>query len=91
MARDFDYEQMLAGELYKASGIFPENRSINGQKIAQKINQLPIDETKKIVALEKELLVKRVNIFMSIHLFMSIMVVMWRLAKIFMQIWIASF
>lgn len=55
MARDFDYEQMLAGELYKASGIFPENRSINGQKLAQKINQLPIDETKKIVALEKEL------------------------------------
>lgn len=47
MARDFDYEQMLAGELYKASGIFPENRSINGQKLAQKINQLPIDETKK--------------------------------------------
>lgn len=55
MAKDFDYEQMLAGELYLASSIFPENSSLIGKKLAQKINQVPIEDKATIVALEKEL------------------------------------
>lgn len=55
MTRDFDYEQMLAGELYLARGIHPENRSIHGKILAQKINQTAIENTQEIVALEKQL------------------------------------
>lgn len=32
MKKDFDYEQMLSGELYIASNIFPENNSSHGKK-----------------------------------------------------------
>lgn len=53
---DFDYEQMLKGELYLASGISAVNRSVHGKKLAQQINQLPIDDTETIVKLEKQLL-----------------------------------
>ena len=55
---DFDYMQMLKGELYYAPTILPENKSTKGKVLAQKINQLPIDNVKEIVALEKELLGK---------------------------------
>lgn len=55
MTRDFDYEQMLAGELYLAQGIHPENRSTYGKILAQKINQTAIENTQEIVALEKQL------------------------------------
>lgn len=55
MERDFEYEQMLAGELYFAHDILPENKSIHGKKIAQQINQLPIENTEEIVALERKL------------------------------------
>lgn len=55
MTKDFDYEQMLDGDLYVARNILPENQSIHGQRLAQTINQLPIDETDKIIKLEKEL------------------------------------
>ena len=50
---DFDYMQMLKGELYYAPTILPENKSTKGKVLAQKINQLPIDNVKEIVALEK--------------------------------------
>lgn len=53
---DFDYKQMLLGELYLASGITQPNRSVHGKKLAQQINQLPIDDKKNIVKLEKQLL-----------------------------------
>ena len=53
--------QMLKGELYYAPTILPENKSTKGKVLAQKINQLPIDNVKEIVALEKELLGKTGN------------------------------
>jgi len=52
---DFEYQQMLAGELYLAAGIAPENKSVHGKKIAQKINQTPIEDRQKIIALTKEM------------------------------------
>lgn len=55
MKKDFDYEQMLSGELYIASNILPENNSSHGKKLAQKINELPIDRKEDIVRLEREL------------------------------------
>lgn len=55
MTKDFDYQQMLAGELYFAPDIFPENSSLEGKKLAQKINNLPIENKEEIVALEKKL------------------------------------
>lgn len=53
--KDFDYQQMLAGELYLASGIHPENKSLAGKMLAQKINQLPMDNFSEAIRLEKEL------------------------------------
>lgn len=44
MKKDFDYEQMLSGELYIASNILPENNSSHGKKLAQKINELPLEK-----------------------------------------------
>lgn len=61
MTKDFDYQQMLAGELYFASDIFPENSSLEGKKLAQKINSLPIENKEEIVALEKKLFGKTGN------------------------------
>lgn len=58
MKEDFDYERMLEGKLYMASGISPKNKSIHGKKLAQQINLLPIEEQAAIVALEKKLLGK---------------------------------
>lgn len=55
MTRDFDYEQMLAGELYLARNIHPENQSTKGKVLAQKINQTPIDNTEEIIELERQL------------------------------------
>lgn len=55
MTKDYDYQQMLAGELYLASEILPENGSARGKKLAQEINNLPIDNREEIVQLEKEL------------------------------------
>lgn len=55
MKKDFEYEQMLAGALYFAPNIFPENGSLKGQKLAQKINNEPIENTDKIVAMERQL------------------------------------
>lgn len=56
--KDFDYEQMLAGELYRYQGINDEHQSIHGKKIAQQINHLPIEQSEKIVELEKKLFKK---------------------------------
>ena len=64
---DFDYMQMLKGELYYAPTILPENKSTKGKVLAQKINQLPIDNVKEIVALEKELLGKLAMSYISPH------------------------
>ncbi|MDO1605861.1 sugar O-acetyltransferase [Lactobacillus sp. YT155] len=55
MTKDFEYEQMLNGELYKAMQIKPENRSDEGKAIAQQINNLPINNTKEIVEMERKL------------------------------------
>lgn len=55
MAKDFDYEQMLAGNLYTAFDILPENGSLKGKQLAQKINNTPIGNRQEIIALEKEL------------------------------------
>lgn len=55
MTKDYDYQQMLVGELYLASEILPENGSARGKKLAQEINNLPIDNREEIVRLEKEL------------------------------------
>lgn len=55
MNKDFDYEQMLKGELYIASNILPKNNSSYGKKLSQRINELPIDRKEDIVRLEREL------------------------------------
>lgn len=54
MAVDFDYQEMLLGNLYLAGNILPENKSIHGKKIIQKINNTPIGEKETIVALERQ-------------------------------------
>lgn len=41
MEKDFEYQQMLAGELYLAGGILPEHKSVHGKKIAQQIQSNP--------------------------------------------------
>jgi len=43
MKKDFDYHQMLEGNLNFAPNIFPENSSIEGKKLVQKINNTPIE------------------------------------------------
>ncbi|MBA1393928.1 sugar O-acetyltransferase, partial [Lactobacillus sp. XV13L] len=58
MSKDYDYHQMLAGQLYCADFIRPEHNSINGKKIAQQINQLPIEQREKIITLERQLVGK---------------------------------
>lgn len=55
MKKDFDYERMLAGELYLASHLDTKNSSKAGKMLTQKINNLPIYEKEEIVKLEKEL------------------------------------
>ncbi len=55
MEKDFEYQQMLAGELYLAGGIIPEHKSVHGKKIAQQINQTPIEDKAKLKALVKQL------------------------------------
>lgn len=55
---DFDYMQMLKGELYYAPTILPENKSTKGKVLAQKINQLPIDNVKEIVVPRKRIIRK---------------------------------
>lgn len=61
MTKDFDYEQMLAGKLYAAFDILPENGSLEGKQLAQKINNTPIGNRDEIVALEKKLFGKTGN------------------------------
>lgn len=61
MTIDYDYGQMLMGELYLASNIFPEHNSTTGKKIAQIINQLPIENKDEIVSLERQLFAKTGN------------------------------
>lgn len=53
--KDFDYEQMLAGELYLAKFIQDENKSYHGQRLAQQINQVDIRNKEEIIRLEKQL------------------------------------
>ncbi|MDF7683040.1 sugar O-acetyltransferase [Lactobacillus sp. ESL0679] len=55
MAEDFDYQQMLKGSLYQAANIKPENTSIHGKIIAQKINREKISNKEKIISLERQL------------------------------------
>ncbi|MCT1191274.1 sugar O-acetyltransferase [Lactococcus lactis] len=54
MAVDFDYQEMLLGNLYLAGNILLENKSIHSKKIVQKINNTPIEEKETIVALERQ-------------------------------------
>lgn len=55
MTKDFDYEQMLAGELYKASGIHAENGDKVGKRLAQEINQMDVRNRDGIIDLERQL------------------------------------
>jgi|GEM_PF-4149170 len=55
MKEDFDYQAMLAGQLYQAVGILPENGSVEGKKRAHEINHLPVDNREGIIAKEKVL------------------------------------
>ena len=52
---------MLAGDLYIAGNILPENKSIHGNKIVQKINNTPIEQTETIVVLERQVFGKTGN------------------------------
>lgn len=49
---DFDYEQMMMGELYLARNIKPENSSQRGKLIAEEINKMSVGNRDKII--EKE-------------------------------------
>lgn len=40
---DYDYDRMLAGELYSAFDIHPRNGSQAGKILADKINRTPIE------------------------------------------------
>lgn len=53
--KDFDYQQMIAGELYIAENILPKNNALRGKQLAQKINQTPIEQPETINHLLKEL------------------------------------
>lgn len=55
MSHDYDYEEMLKGNLYKASEIHPENKGYKQLELVQRINQTPINNRAEIVALEKKL------------------------------------
>lgn len=55
MSNDFEYEEMLNGELYVSKYIFDENKSLHGKIIAQKINMEPLENQDTIKALVKEL------------------------------------
>ena len=52
---------MLASDLYIAGNILPENKSIHGKKIVQKINNTPIEQTETIVVLERQVFGKTGN------------------------------
>lgn len=55
MTEDFDYLQMMKGELYLAQNISPEYWSFRGKALTQKINTVPIEDSAKIIQLEREL------------------------------------
>lgn len=55
MLNDFDYMQMLNGELYLAHDIHESNSSKKGKMLAYQINHTPIENSDKIIQLEKEL------------------------------------
>lgn len=55
MQNDFDYKQMLKGELYIAHDIHESNGSKKGKMLADKINYTPIENSDEIIKLEKEL------------------------------------
>ncbi len=48
MKEDFDYQAMLAGQLYQAAGILPENGSAEGKTCPG--NHLPVDDRERIIA-----------------------------------------
>jgi len=58
MEKDFDYMQMLAGELYMASGIHKENRSRKGKILNQQFNNTSIEDKETLGKIAKELLGK---------------------------------
>lgn len=55
MPYDFDYMQMLKGELYLAQDIHESNDSKKGKMLAHQINHTPIENSDEIIRLEKEL------------------------------------
>lgn len=52
---DFDYEQMMMGELYLARNINPENSSQRGKLIAEEINKMSVGNRDKIIEKERKL------------------------------------
>ncbi|MGY3750132.1 sugar O-acetyltransferase [Vagococcus acidifermentans] len=50
-----EYERMISEKLYLAGDIEAEKKSTTGKALAQKINQLDINDSEAIVALEKQL------------------------------------
>ena len=59
---DFDYEQMMMGELYLARNIKPENSSQRGKLIAEEINKMSVENRDKIIEKERKLFGKSGNI-----------------------------
>ncbi|MFP4879098.1 hypothetical protein ACLFLH_09090 [Mammaliicoccus sciuri] len=91
MQNDFDYMQMLKGELYIAQDIHESNGSKKGKMLADKINHTPIENSDEIIKLEKNFLVKQEKIYTYIHHSMLITVDILILVRTFMQIWIVYF
>lgn len=63
MNKDFEYQQMLKGNLYLADNILPEHHSMTGKVIAQRINNIPIENKEEIILEERKLFGKTGNNF----------------------------
>ncbi len=55
MSRDFDYEQMIIGELYLGANLNYDNKGVEAKKLEQKINNWPIEDREGIMKLQRQL------------------------------------
>lgn len=91
MKEDFDYQAMLAGQLYQAAGILPENGSAEEKNVPRKSTTYQSMTENESSPKKKHSLANLGSIALSNHPFMLIMVAMLRLVITFMPIWIAFF
>lgn len=56
MVKMTDDERLYAGKLFKSHSLSAKNRSNFGRALAQKINQIPLDDVAQIIAAERQLI-----------------------------------